>query len=117
EYAAQRRALITGTASHALRPGTVPGRPTPPVPVLRTQYASTAPPGSLPGAPAGDAAAGVGEPTVPAATALAPPASTEPDSPEHTGATRGDTCHIDVVDRWGNMVSATPSGGWLQSSP
>src|SRR5690606_24176055 len=30
---------------------------------------------------------------------------------------RGDTCHIDVVDRWGNMISATPSGGWLQSSP
>ncbi len=34
-----------------------------------------------------------------------------------TGETRGDTCHIDVVDRWGNMISATPSGGWLQSSP
>ncbi len=31
--------------------------------------------------------------------------------------TRGDTCHIDIVDRWGNMVAATPSGGWLQSSP
>ena len=31
--------------------------------------------------------------------------------------TRGDTCHLDVVDRWGNVVSATPSGGWLQSSP
>lgn len=30
---------------------------------------------------------------------------------------RGDTCHVDVIDRWGNMVSATPSGGWLQSSP
>jgi gamma-glutamyltranspeptidase/glutathione hydrolase len=30
---------------------------------------------------------------------------------------RGDTCHIDVIDRHGNMVSATPSGGWLQSSP
>jgi gamma-glutamyltranspeptidase / glutathione hydrolase len=29
----------------------------------------------------------------------------------------GDTCHIDVVDSEGNMVSATPSGGWLQSSP
>jgi gamma-glutamyltranspeptidase / glutathione hydrolase len=29
----------------------------------------------------------------------------------------GDTCHIDVADRWGNVVSATPSGGWLQSSP
>ena len=29
----------------------------------------------------------------------------------------GDTCHIDVIDRFGNMVSATPSGGWLSSSP
>ncbi len=29
----------------------------------------------------------------------------------------GDTCHLDVIDRFGNMVSATPSGGWLQSSP
>lgn len=29
----------------------------------------------------------------------------------------GDTCHIDVIDRHGNMVSATPSGGWLSSSP
>jgi gamma-glutamyltranspeptidase / glutathione hydrolase len=29
----------------------------------------------------------------------------------------GDTCHVDVVDRFGNFVSATPSGGWLQSSP
>ncbi|WP_416211754.1 gamma-glutamyltransferase family protein [Microbacterium xanthum] len=45
-------------------------------------------------------AAGTGEPTV-----------------DRTGHTRGDTCHIDVVDRWGNIVSATPSGGWLQSSP
>ncbi len=33
------------------------------------------------------------------------------------GPPRGDTCHLDVVDREGNMVSATPSGGWLQSSP
>jgi len=31
--------------------------------------------------------------------------------------TRGDTVHLDVVDRRGNMISATPSGGWLQSSP
>lgn len=30
---------------------------------------------------------------------------------------RGDTCHLDIVDRWGNMISATPSGGWLHSSP
>jgi gamma-glutamyltranspeptidase/glutathione hydrolase len=27
------------------------------------------------------------------------------------------TCHLDVADRFGNVVSATPSGGWLQSSP
>ncbi len=47
-----------------------------------------------------DHAAGVGEPTV-----------------ARTGETRGDTCHIDVVDRWGNIVAVTPSGGWLQSSP
>ncbi len=44
--------------------------------------------------------AGVGEPTV-----------------AKSGETRGDTCHIDVVDRWGNIISVTPSGGWLQSSP
>jgi gamma-glutamyltranspeptidase/glutathione hydrolase len=30
---------------------------------------------------------------------------------------RGDTCHVDAVDRWGNVVSATPSGGWLDGSP
>ncbi|MGH3066207.1 MAG: gamma-glutamyltransferase family protein, partial [Gaiellaceae bacterium] len=27
------------------------------------------------------------------------------------------TVHLDVVDRFGNLFSATPSGGWLQSSP
>jgi gamma-glutamyltranspeptidase/glutathione hydrolase len=31
--------------------------------------------------------------------------------------TRGDTVHLDVVDCWGNMISATPSGGWLYGSP
>ena len=35
----------------------------------------------------------------------------------HLANRKGDTVHIDVVDRWGNMVSATPSGGWLQSNP
>jgi gamma-glutamyltranspeptidase / glutathione hydrolase len=28
-----------------------------------------------------------------------------------------DTVHLDVADRFGNLLSATPSGGWLQSSP
>ncbi|MCU1424635.1 MAG: gamma-glutamyltransferase 2, partial [Microbacteriaceae bacterium] len=89
-YAAERRALITDTASLEVRPGTVPGR-TPFLPPLRTEYAPSESAGAF---------AGVGEPTVSAA-----------------GETRGDTCHIDVVDRFGNMISATPSGGWLQSSP
>ena len=55
-------------------------------------------------------------------TPILPPATASGDrTPGHlAGAgepTRGDTCHVDVVDRWGNMVAATPSGGWLQSSP
>jgi len=33
------------------------------------------------------------------------------------GTTSGDTTHFDIIDKWGNMVAATPSGGWLQSSP
>ena len=33
------------------------------------------------------------------------------------GPPGGDTCHLDVVDADGMMISATPSGGWLQSSP
>jgi gamma-glutamyltranspeptidase/glutathione hydrolase len=47
------------------------------------------------------------------------PTSAIPGGGEPTvqGGIGGDTCHLDVVDRWGNMVSATPSGGWLQSSP
>jgi gamma-glutamyltranspeptidase/glutathione hydrolase len=33
------------------------------------------------------------------------------------GEARGDTVHVDIIDRHGNMFTATPSGGWLQSSP
>jgi gamma-glutamyltranspeptidase/glutathione hydrolase len=36
---------------------------------------------------------------------------------EPTLAHSGDTCHVDAADRFGNLVAATPSGGWLQSSP
>ena len=33
------------------------------------------------------------------------------------GRARPRTVHLDIADRFGNMISATPSGGWLQSSP
>jgi gamma-glutamyltranspeptidase/glutathione hydrolase len=50
-----------------------------------------------------------------------PPTSAHAGSGEPTvardGTTKGDTCHLDVADRFGNLVSVTPSGGWLQSSP
>lgn len=35
----------------------------------------------------------------------------------HLTDRKGDTVHLDVIDRWGNCVAATPSGGWLQSNP
>ncbi len=87
EYAAQRAALIGDRAERTLRPGSPEGR-SPRVAALATAAADHPVDGT------------VGEPTV-----------------QRDGSTRGDTCHVDVVDRWGNMISATPSGGWLQSSP
>src|SRR6185437_8810694 len=36
---------------------------------------------------------------------------------ERAGAIPGDTVHFDIIDQQGNMVSSTPSGGWLHSSP
>src|SRR5215213_10072108 len=41
----------------------------------------------------------------------------EPTLESMRSARRGDTVHVDVVDRHGNMIAAMPSGGWLQSSP
>lgn len=38
-------------------------------------------------------------------------------APAAGGGPQGDTTKLEVVDSRGNMVSATPSGGWLQSSP
>lgn len=88
DYNARRASLIGKQASLDDRPGSPGGR----VPVLPTRWST--PNGDRP------SSAAIGEPTV------AP-----------TGATRGDTCHVDVVDRHGLMIAATPSGGWLQSSP
>ncbi|MFJ4295300.1 gamma-glutamyltransferase family protein [Curtobacterium sp. NPDC089689] len=105
-YTDERRALIGERASAELRPGHVPGVDHA-VPPLRTAYDA-------------DAGGTAGEPTV-RVTRDAERAVPVEDRGEPfvapTGETRGDTVHIDVVDRWGNMISATPSGGWLQSSP
>jgi len=90
-YNAERRALIGPEASRELRPGRPGGRE----PRL-SEHAHKVTRGPLDLV----APAGAGEPTV-----------------ARTGQTRGDTCHVDVVDRWGNMIAATPSGGWLHSNP
>ena len=91
-YVAERAALVGGPAALGLRPGTPGGRE----PRLSEHVQRL-----LAGRPTGRTAdVTTGEPTV-----------------QKSGETRGDTCHIDVVDRWGNMISATPSGGWLHSSP
>src|SRR5205823_2848467 len=37
--------------------------------------------------------------------------------PTARAGVKGDTVHLDVVDRFGNMVAATPSGGWLWGAP
>lgn len=87
DYTAQRAALVTDRASMELRPGHPGGR----IPRLGGAIGRRL---DLP------PEVGIGEPTV-----------------GRDGRTKGDTCHIDVVDRWGGMVAATPSGGWLQSSP
>jgi gamma-glutamyltranspeptidase/glutathione hydrolase len=94
-YNDARRKLIGDNASLDLRPGSPDGRG-PYVPAPGKKVA---------------AMAGVGEPTVGALAGIGEPTV----SP--LGAVAGDTCHLDIIDRWGNMVSATPSGGWLQSSP
>ncbi|WP_309094983.1 gamma-glutamyltransferase [Streptomyces sp.] len=103
-YNTARRALVGERAEHGLRPGSPGGR----TPRLGAHACVAA------AAQEGFDALGIGEPTV-----AKLPGSPVPGEPEilPDGSTRGDTCHLDVVDRWGTMVSATPSGGWLQSNP
>jgi gamma-glutamyltranspeptidase / glutathione hydrolase len=104
-YNDKRRQLIGETASRELRPGRPAGRE-PRLPGFATHpfggpdFASA--PGRRPGSGTFGIDPATGEP-------LARPADAQ--------AGRGDTCHLDVADRWGNVVTATPSGGWLQSSP
>ncbi|MBY2939522.1 gamma-glutamyltransferase family protein [Rhizobium leguminosarum] len=86
-YAAERRKLVGADASFELRPGIVPG--------FEAQHDLTM---KMLGTDSKTGA--VYEPTM-----------------AHLSEKRGDTVHIDVIDRDGNMVSVTPSGGWLQSSP
>jgi gamma-glutamyltranspeptidase/glutathione hydrolase len=92
DYLAGRTALVGERADTGVRPGSPGGRE----PRLAEHVRRL-----VEGRPTGRSAdVTTGEPTVGRDDTL-----------------RGDTCHIDVVDRWGNMISATPSGGWLQSSP
>lgn len=86
-YNQERRRLIGAQASLDLRPGRLPG--------FEAQYDLTL---QMLNAMSGTGA--VYEPTM-----------------SHLTEKRGDTVHIDVIDREGNIVSVTPSGGWLQSSP
>jgi gamma-glutamyltranspeptidase/glutathione hydrolase len=87
-YNDERRKLVTDKASLELRPGSVEGFGA----VVKLKRED--------GPRRAAAAMGAGEPTV-----------------GRLGEMRGDTVHFDIVDQAGNMVSATPSGGWLQSSP
>lgn len=93
DYAAGRRKLIGDKASHELRPGMIAGFED----QVRNMLANIRVAGEN-----GAGGATVGEPTLASMVA---------------SSRRGDTVHIDVIDKWGNMVAATPSGGWLQSSP
>ncbi|WP_035673486.1 gamma-glutamyltransferase family protein [Bradyrhizobium liaoningense] len=87
-YNNERRKLVTEKASLDLRPGAVEGFGG--VVKLRRAEGQREAVGAL----------GAGEPTV-----------------GRFGEVRGDTVHFDIIDKAGNMISSTPSGGWLQSSP
>src|ERR1700759_945344 len=112
-YADSRRGLVGPGASAELRPGSPDGR-VPRLPGFVTAaFAGTGDDGSV--APVMDVERpaprldpSTGEPTLRAGA---------PDGKASASNRAGDTCHLDVADRFGNMVSATPSGGWLQSSP
>jgi len=91
-YTRERRRLVGESSSGSLTPGAPAGQqPRLPAYALAAFGGQRARTG-----------AGAGEPSAASQTPVLGP---------------GDTCHLDVADRFGNLVSATPSGGWLQSSP
>jgi gamma-glutamyltranspeptidase/glutathione hydrolase len=100
-YAEQRRGLVGAQASASLIPG-APAGAEPRLPGFAAPWF-----GASGGADGGTVhrGHGAGEPLA---------ASSGMSVPE---LGPGDTCHVDVADSFGNLVSATPSGGWLQSSP
>ena len=107
-YNTERKRLIGDTASREQRPGVI-GKLGKQMPVRVA--------GGI-----GPKAAGAGEPTVGKLWThddTKDPSVIPVDGAEldRAGAMRGDTVHFDVIDQAGNMVSSTPSGGWLQSSP
>ncbi len=99
DYLSQRWALTGQNASKLLQPGTPAGMQArlPDLDVAQRTLLTA------------DTRFGIGEPTF----ASLPPV----DQWLEREIFVGDTCHIDVIDKDGNMVSATPSGGWLSSSP
>src|SRR6476659_4355115 len=96
-YNAGRRKLVGAEASMEQRPGKIDG------------YAGRV---IVKGARA--AAAGAGEPTF---ARLHTGHGAGEQEVAASGKVIGDTVHIDIIDKAGNMSTATPSGGWLQSSP
>jgi len=127
-YADERRRLVGPEASAQLRPGSPDGRTPRLADFVTAAFTGTGDDGSVSPVmdvepPARLLDPGTGEPTMRTsspggARGGRPPRSQQrPSGPAASSHRAGDTCHLDVADRFGNMVSATPSGGWLQSSP
>jgi gamma-glutamyltranspeptidase/glutathione hydrolase len=112
-YNAKRRKLIGEQASMELRPGSPGGR------APRLPHFGQGP--HLTSLQSAALLSGTGEPNRLAALGAGEPTRGGSESRERKlgrqGVVAGDTVHVDVIDRWGNMVAAMPSGGWLQSSP
>ncbi len=113
KYNAERRKLIGDTANFDLRPGAPDGR-NPSLPKFNVAGVKKMIPGM----------GGFGEPARVESDALATERYRDGGASAMArggraaqGPAEGDTCHLDVIDRWGNTVACTPSGGWLQSSP